>query len=167
VIVESAADYLRVRHLVGLTFNSPHILHLNGNGHPNGQVNGTHLNGNVGNENHLVMLQAHDQSSGKRLVQRLAAHLTTSTTPLSYIAYTLNSRRTNQPYKAFITANSTTSLCTKLGQGVNFTKQADKAPVIAFVFTGQGAQWHAMGRNLIESSLVFGESMRRTAAVLK
>jgi acyl transferase domain-containing protein/D-arabinose 1-dehydrogenase-like Zn-dependent alcohol dehydrogenase/acyl carrier protein len=40
-------------------------------------------------------------------------------------------------------------------------------PGVVFAFPGQGAQWVGMGRELLDSSPVFGESMRACAAVLE
>ena len=37
--------------------------------------------------------------------------------------------------------------------------RATKPPKVAFVFTGQGAQWYAMGRELIQHYLVFRAAM--------
>lgn len=39
-------------------------------------------------------------------------------------------------------------------------QRSTTAPRIAYVFTGQGAQWHAMGRELVETYPVFSSSIR-------
>ena len=41
------------------------------------------------------------------------------------------------------------------------------APRIGFVFNGQGAQWHAMGRELIAAYPVFGSAILRADQMLK
>lgn len=47
----------------------------------------------------------------------------------------------------------------------NFTRSFDK-PTLGFVFTGQGSQWHAMGRELF-SYEIFAKSMQESDAHLK
>lgn len=73
---------------------------------------------------------------------------------LADYAYTL-SRRSSLEYKAFIVARSASDLAAKLSQPekANIHRViADNAgtPRVALVFSGQGAQWHAMGRELME-----------------
>ncbi len=52
--------------------------------------------------------------------------------------------------------------------GVRATpRRASKAPKIAFVYTGQGAQWPEMGRQLADSYSVFSDTLHATAAYLK
>ncbi|KAL7935483.1 fatty acid synthase S-acetyltransferase [Trichoderma chlorosporum] len=66
---------------------------------------------------------------------------------LSDLAYTLASKRTHFPWRGSMVANSLTSLLSSMtspGPPV----QARKGGKVGLVFTGQGAQWTAMGREL-------------------
>lgn len=46
-------------------------------------------------------------------------------------------------------------------------QNASRAPRIGFVFSGQGAQWHAMGRELINTYPVFREALQEADSHLR
>lgn len=85
------------------------------------------------------------------------------------IAYTLCQRRSHLAWRVACVASSSNELAIALNSPD--TKPGRCAPStppkIAFVYTGQGAQWHAMGRELLDAYPVFAESMRRADACLK
>ncbi|KAK9424265.1 putative Ketosynthase family 3 (KS3) domain-containing protein [Seiridium unicorne] len=63
------------------------------------------------------------------------------------LAYTLSERRTKFWHRAFITTRTT-----EIGDMVNewaISKESSKNNSISFIFTGQGAQWPQMGRDLL------------------
>lgn len=64
------------------------------------------------------------------------------------LAYTLNVRRTVFDWRSFVVADSSSSLLENIEAGFVKLPRALKNPACGFVFTGQGAQWHAMGREL-------------------
>lgn len=120
----------------------------------------------------LFFLSAFTEMSGKQqadsLSQYLAqSHKRTSDNLLTDLAFTLSKHRSILPYKAVIAADSPTQLIDALtGEGLKYSK-FKTARKIGFVFTGQGAQWHAMGRELINQypcfrrSLVFSDECLR------
>ncbi|KJZ74779.1 hypothetical protein HIM_05896 [Hirsutella minnesotensis 3608] len=84
---------------------------------------------------------------------------------MSNLAHTLGVRRSQLSWRAAVVASTTTDLAEKLNQLK--AVRAGRNPKVAFVYTGQGAQWHAMGRELMSSHHVYASSILRSAAFLK
>lgn len=70
---------------------------------------------------------------------------------LNDLAYTMSNRRSLFPWRSYALANSLEELENALssGHGIPKAVRVRSQPKIAYVFTGQGAQWHAMGRELL------------------
>nr|UPN67558.1 hypothetical protein [Pestalotiopsis sp.] len=84
---------------------------------------------------------------------------------VSDIAYTLDTRRSSLPSKSFAVISEAADLqgLTQIASApVSVGKQK---PRLAFIFTGQGAQWYAMGRELF-SYPVFADSIRSSETIL-
>ena len=79
--------------------------------------------------------------------------------------YTLAHRRSTLKWKSWCLASTIEELHQKLTNGISRPIGSSKAPQMAFVFTGQGAQWHAMGRELWTYE-VYRESIQRANACL-
>ncbi|CAG8978751.1 hypothetical protein HYALB_00011512 [Hymenoscyphus albidus] len=80
---------------------------------------------------------------------------------LPNLAYTLGQRRTALAYKLAIPARSSAELIPALATSSITQFRSTTEPRIGFVFTGQGAQWHAMGRELLDAYPVFASTMER------
>ncbi|CAM1501901.1 Fc.00g038850.m01.CDS01 [Cosmosporella sp. VM-42] len=87
---------------------------------------------------------------------------------LSNLSYTLCQRRSRLAMKFFIVANSLEDLTTKLESTRQkpIRSDASRAPRVAFVFTGQGAQWWRMGRELLETYPVFKKAISNAEETL-
>ncbi|EXA46383.1 hypothetical protein FOVG_07101 [Fusarium oxysporum f. sp. pisi HDV247] len=77
---------------------------------------------------------------------------------LRSLSYTLGVRKSVLSFRRAIVASTCMELLEELDQMVHPKRATTLAP-LTFVFSGQGAQWHAMGRELIKSSLCFRQSM--------
>ena len=118
----------------------------------------------------LFVLSAVDEAAGKKQAKALAEYLEERAKQsddrfLDDLAYTLDERRSDFFWKAAISATSPGDLIEKLNSEIIFSKSSKK-PTIGFVFTGQGAQWCGMGRELLASYPVFRGAMERIGAKL-
>ncbi|KAF5863618.1 hypothetical protein ETB97_009712 [Aspergillus alliaceus] len=84
---------------------------------------------------------------------------------LKVLASTLVRRRSNLPWRAFAVLNSVEKL-KNFKSHLSTPSIATTKPKIAFVFTGQGAQWIGMGRELMRYS-VFRRSLQQAEAYLE
>ncbi|KAJ5206570.1 Acyl transferase/acyl hydrolase/lysophospholipase [Penicillium cf. griseofulvum] len=77
---------------------------------------------------------------------------------LDDLAFTVNERRSVFPWKTAVVGNTTAGLATSLSQSVK-SRSALRKPTIGFVFTGQGAQWAGMGKELLRAYPAFKMSI--------
>ena len=80
---------------------------------------------------------------------------------LPNLAYTLGQRRSLHAYKLAIPARSSAELIPALATVGATQLRSLTEPRIGFIFTGQGAQWHAMGHELLDAYPVFASTMQR------
>ncbi|KAH7032672.1 uncharacterized protein B0I36DRAFT_286783 [Microdochium trichocladiopsis] len=81
------------------------------------------------------------------------------------LAYTLNVRRSRYQWRSAILAADAESLIEQLAQ-IKPVQAPAVQPTVTYVFTGQGAQWHAMGRELLQLSGRFQTSITQSAQLL-
>jgi len=94
------------------------------------------------NKQTLLVLSANHQTSLEQLVEKYRTFLSSSSVPIKDIAYTLGARRDHMQFRTFGIASGDSF------KTVPVTKSGP-ALTLAFVFTGQGAQWPDMGKELI------------------
>ncbi|RDW94182.1 type I polyketide synthase [Aspergillus mulundensis] len=177
--------------------NGPMNGHLNGhanghakgeaNGEPNGHSNetsngaengfdGALANGQATHQDspwHLLTWSSADKDGLGRLSEAWEAYLDSSRNnardPRSHfanLAYTLNERRTHHPWRSYaLSQHDTPAKDIVASWSAPVKSMAD--PTIGFVFTGQGAQWPTMGRELMARYPVYLQSLRHASGYLR
>ncbi|OJJ48578.1 hypothetical protein ASPZODRAFT_1626836 [Penicilliopsis zonata CBS 506.65] len=177
-ILEEAEGYLRSRGIPPAQLRPPTVLSHKESLVP-GAVNGHGslcregvLQEDISESARVFVLSSFDETSGKAWAKRLADYL--ESLPrykdgfIDDLAYLLSERRTRHLWRAAFVASSRDQLVQALkADTVKFTKSNPERPLLGFVFTGQGAQWHAMGRELIDIYPVFDHSICRAARHLQ
>ncbi|TGJ81907.1 hypothetical protein E0Z10_g6842 [Xylaria hypoxylon] len=115
----------------------------------------------------LLVFSANDASSLKSNVKGLSAHLINPTVSVDLmdLAFTLSEKRSRHYYRAFTIVGSSKHEIKE--ETLTFGKQATSPPKVGFVFTGQGAQWSQMGRDLINSFPLAEKVIRELNEVLQ
>ncbi|APA16269.1 hypothetical protein sscle_16g110390 [Sclerotinia sclerotiorum 1980 UF-70] len=103
----------------------------------------------------LLLFSANTQKSLTILIDDYKTFTEETALHVGDIAYTLARGREHLPYRAFALANGRL-----VGIVSPITKSRPQKPKIAMVFTGQGAQWPQVGRDLIKSNSIFQSSIR-------
>lgn len=95
----------------------------------------------------LIVVSANDEAALKASIQRLSSHLLNPgvKVTLDDLAFTLSERRSRLYYRAYSVQKSTRM---NLSSFVT-ARLPSHAIKIAFIFTGQGAQWPLMGKDLL------------------
>jgi acyl transferase domain-containing protein/NADPH:quinone reductase-like Zn-dependent oxidoreductase/acyl carrier protein len=124
---------------------------------------------------HLLCLSAKDELALRELAARYETYLTRTEVPLAAICATANSGRAHFQQRVAVIAPEVTAARQRLaayraGQqmsGVVAGACGTRAPRVAFLFTGQGAQYAAMGYGLYQTEPRFRAVLDRCDAVLR
>ncbi|KAM0809251.1 hypothetical protein AB5N19_09594 [Seiridium cardinale] len=114
----------------------------------------------------LFVLSANDEASARKTMNQISIYLEQHPEVfqkglLRDLAYTLGQRRSHMPWRISIVASNSSELVEALASSTVKPARASQVPRIAFVYTGQGAQWPAMGRELLGTSQIFCDAIRR------
>ncbi|HWN83532.1 MAG TPA: type I polyketide synthase, partial [Vicinamibacterales bacterium] len=112
---------------------------------------------------HVLALSALSEASLARQVQSVAAFVERSRDlGVADACFAINTGRRHGSHRAAFVASSPDGLLRALRGGTP-GRSADRAPTIAFLFTGQGSQYAGMGRHLYETQPVYREAIDRCA----
>jgi acyl transferase domain-containing protein len=141
----------------------------NSNGKATGHANGTDYANGAGHpdKSYVYILSAKDSTTCANMMSQLAAHIDEVRPDPGDLAFTLAERRSRHSWLSTVRAKNINELVQGLSSKANKPMNTFKPARLGFVFNGQGAQWHAMGRELIGSYPVFTESIRKADAILK
>ncbi|KGO37897.1 Acyl transferase/acyl hydrolase/lysophospholipase [Penicillium expansum] len=97
----------------------------------------------------VIVLSAEDENSLKASIKRLSAHILNPAVQveLDDLAFTLSERRSKLYHRAY-SLQTDTQITSDTFQ---LAKPLGRDLRIGFIFTGQGAQWPAMGKQLLEA----------------
>lgn len=127
---------------------------------------------------HLLPLSAHSPEAVKSLAQAYQDFLATKELDaalLQDICYTASVRRTHHEHRLALLAHSPAEFRERLQdflQGASDAdnssgrKQRNRRPKLVFVFSGQGPQWWAMGRELLQQEPVFRAILEQCDALI-
>ncbi|KAF1829904.1 ketoacyl-synt-domain-containing protein [Decorospora gaudefroyi] len=165
VLLEDAASYLSHRGLKGN--------HTTLNGSDTDSDSGISTSRDAsdtkaGPRPRLLVFSSRDQSGLDRLSQAYHQHARDNEVgddDLDNLAYTLWKKRSHLDHRSFTIADSATSLQSVLAKGLAKVGRTVKVHEIAYVFTGQGAQWAGMGGEMLENS-IFASSVQKSQTYL-
>jgi acyl transferase domain-containing protein/NADPH-dependent curcumin reductase CurA/acyl carrier protein len=125
---------------------------------------------------HLLPLSARSPEALRAVAQRWAAFLTQGGTALPDAVFTAAERRTHHEQRLAVVGQSAQELAARLARfaqgedapGLASGQRSSIAlPRVAFVFSGQGPQWYAMGRELLAGEAVFRDVVAQCDTLLR
>lgn len=119
----------------------------------------------------LLIWSSHEQNGISRMAESLTSYLCKqhprpNPSLLKRLAYTLSNRRSRLDWTSFIIADTVPSAIASLATPAKPIRPAAEVPSAVFIFTGQGAQWAGMGRELMAYT-IFKQRMDEANAHLK
>lgn len=113
---------------------------------------------------YLFVLSANNETAVKSQMHALSTYLKKrglgSTTDLMpNLAFTLGQRRSLLPWKIALPSLTAEDLIGELVSRDHVPTRTTKAPNLGFVFTGQGANWQGMGRELFQVHGIFSSAI--------
>ncbi|KDN61564.1 putative beta-ketoacyl synthase domain-containing protein [Colletotrichum sublineola] len=120
----------------------------------------------------IYVFSANDKNSVNSVMKNLVVYLEQrpeifQNDLMDNIAYTLGSRRSMLPWRVAIPANDSFELIETINSGKVIPGKETEPLRIGFVFTGQGAQWWGMGRELYGKYPIYTAAIDRADECLK
>ena len=115
---------------------------------------------------HVLTLSARSESALSALAADYATYLKKTESNVADLCYTASTGRAHLSERAVYLAGSREELQAKLSENASIRGRAESAPDVAFLFTGQGAQYAGMGHQLYETEPVFRQAIDACAAAV-
>ncbi|KAF4424085.1 Highly reducing polyketide synthase gloL [Colletotrichum fructicola] len=117
---------------------------------------------NLRTSNHrLLTFSARHIDSVSRLALDVERYLDRKTQLLGDVAWSLNTRRETHAHRAFCVTDANGPF-----QMSSITKRNNNPPSLIWLFTGQGAQWAQMGKELLQQNVLVQQTINRLDSVL-
>ncbi len=125
---------------------------------------------------HLMTLSARSEFALKQLAQKYVDHLAGQRVEVADLAFSTNAGRSHFSQRLAVTTNSLQDAQTKLSSFVHEQDQnglvygrvlATHPPRVAFLYTGQGAQYHGMARQLYDTQPTFRSTLDQCDQILR
>ncbi|KAL5321033.1 hypothetical protein ACEPPN_011843 [Leptodophora sp. 'Broadleaf-Isolate-01'] len=112
----------------------------------------------------LFVLSANDKPALESMMKNMGIYLEQrpeifQSELMSNVAYTLGQRRSFMQWRVAISTPTSFELIETLNSGKATPTRQTESPRLGFIFTGQGAQWNAMGRELYDQYPIFQATM--------
>ena len=111
----------------------------------------------------MITFSANTQESLRQQVLNSTIYLEKHPSRVNDMAYTLNQRREHRTFRTFCTAGDDGVM----GDPAAISKVPKTRPDLVMVFSGQGAQWPTMGRDLILTDPEFRCDIREIDDILQ
>lgn len=121
----------------------------------------------------LFVMTANDKASLLAVMKKMVVYLEQrpeifQKDLMENFAYTLGQRRSLLQWRAAIATDSSFDLIESINSDkIIPCKQSAEKPRLGFIFTGQGAQWHAMGRELYHQYPIYAAAIDRSNECLR
>lgn len=121
----------------------------------------------------LFVMTANDKASLLAVMKKMVVYLEQrpeifQKDLMENFAYTLGQRRSLLQWRAAIATDSSFDLIESINSDkIIPCKQSAEKPRLGFIFTGQGAQWHAMGRELYHQYPIYAAAIDRCNECLR
>lgn len=116
---------------------------------------------------HLLQLSARTPSALDAAVRRLADHLEDREISLADVAHTLRTGRKQYPHRAAVVAADPADAVAALRDSRRVVRGKAGTPRVAWLFSGQGAQYAGMGAGLYRTEQVFADAVDECAELLR
>ncbi|KAH8745877.1 polyketide synthase [Hyaloscypha sp. PMI_1271] len=156
----------------GFGGSNAHVILEGHNADSRNQTNGFAMADASLNRARIYVLSAKDEQACQRMILNLRDYIgdadsTEESSFLPSLAYTLGSRRSVLPWTAVFAADNLNSMLSTLEGDQLRPRRSGKEVRVGWVFTGQGAQWYAMGRELFDTYPVFKDAVLECDGYIK